>query len=250
MRRMFRSVISSLFFVSLLLSAAPAYGFLGSLDSLKEEFETMESAPESQINTILLQLEKMSGNTFRDVQSDDWFYKYVSSVARWGIASGYKNEQGERTGYFGPGDSVTVVQIIKMALRAAQVDETQCGQAQLAQARGHWANSFIACAEQISMRIIHPQLDINREALRAEVLSIVHDAFGDTIPPMLSTFKDTVDHSLESDIAYAAALGIVSGDEDKAGNPTGTFRPNDGVNRAEAAKIIYEKLRVEVMGEG
>lgn len=48
-------------------------------------------------------------------------------------------------------------------------------------------------------------------------------------------------------IAYAAALKIVSGDRDAAGNPRKIFRPNAPVNRAEAAKIIYERLRVEVM---
>jgi len=63
---------------------------------------------------------------------------------------------------------------------------------------------------------------------------------------MLSTFYDTEDHPLESDIAYAAAMGIVSGDTNELGQPTRMFRPDDAVNRAEAAKIIYEKIRVEV----
>ena len=233
----------------LLLVAKPAYGFFGALDELKSEFDTIESASESDLSEILNQLQEISsdGSDFLDVSNDDWFKKYVSSVSRWGIASGYKDANGKSTGKFGPGDNVTIAQMLKMALRAAQVDETKCtGTARLAQAHNHWANSFVVCAEQKGMRILSSSPDLNRPALRGEVLSIVHDAFGDSVPPMLSTFKDTIDHPLESDIAYAAALGVVSGDRDSSGNTVGTFRPNSPINRAEAAKIVYEKLRAFV----
>jgi len=248
MLKLFLQTVCVLFLV---LVATPAFGFLGALDDLKQEFEAIESASDADLSDILNQLNEISGgDNFSDVHENDWFNTYVSSVARWDIASGYKDTEGNLTGLFGPGDQVTVAQILKMALRAAQVDETKCiGTAKLIQARTHWAHSFVVCAEQMNMRILGSPVDINRPALRGEVLSIVHDAFGDSVPPLFSSFNDTADHPLESDIAYAAALGIVSGDKDSQGNPTGTFRPNAPVNRAEAAKIIYEKLRVFVTGE-
>jgi len=231
------------------LIASTAHGFLGALDELKKEFDAIEAASDSDLSDILNQLDDISGGgNFSDVDSNDWFHTYISSVARWGIASGYKDANGEPTGQFGPADNVTIAQMLKMALRAAQVDETECtGTARLTQAHNHWAHSFVVCAEHKGMRILNSNPDLNRPALRGEVLSIVHDAFEDTVPPLLSRFSDTIDHPLESDIALAAAMGIVSGDKDANGNPTGNFRPNAPVNRAESAKIVYEKLRVFVM---
>jgi hypothetical protein len=137
-----------------------------------------------------------------------------------------------------------------MALKAAQVDETTCvGNLTLPQAENHWARPFVICAQERGVRLLSSQPDLNRPALRGEVLSVIFDAFGDKVPPLYAPFKDAANHPLESDIAYANALGIVSGDKDASGNALGTFRPNAAVNRAEAAKMIYERLRVEVMGQ-
>jgi len=40
----------------------------------------------------------------------------------------------------------------------------------------------------------------------------------------------------------------VSGDTNSDGTEKGTFRPDDAINRAETAKIIYERLKLEVVG--
>lgn len=236
--------------LSCFLLAPPALGFFGAFTKLQEEIEAMEKSTPGNLDSVLKELEGATGAGFNDVASGDWFYRYVSSVARWGIVTGYKDSLGKPAGRFGPGNTVTVAEILKMALKAAQVDETTCtGEPKLRQASDHWAKAFVVCAEGKNVRLLKAHPDLNRAASRAEVLSVIFDAFGDKVPPLFSSFKDTVDHPLESDIAYAAALKIVSGDKDRKGKPTGTFRPDAPVNRAEAAKIIYERLRVEVMGQ-
>ncbi len=246
---MYHVLTTSAIFV--LLAAPSASAFFGAFDALEEEFERVEGKSGNELQDILVELEEASGSGFRDVAQGQWYHQYVSSVARWGIVSGYKDSSGNPTGRFGPGDPVTIAEILKMAMEAGRVDESACtGTPSLAQARNHWARSYVACAEQRSFRMLRSGPDLNRAALRGEVLAIIHDAFGDRVPPLFSTFKDAANHPFESDIAYAAALGVVSGDKDAAGVPTGRFRPDSAVNRAEAAKIIYEKLRVEVMGEG
>lgn len=232
---------------ALALIPSSAAGFFEAFSRLADEIKKIEqSSPESVDKTV----QDLESTSFKDVKKDEWFYRYVTPVARWGIVSGYKDAQGKATGQFGAGNTVTVAEILKMALKAAQVDESTCkGTPALAQARDHWAKAFVVCAEQKKMRLLKSKPDLNRAALRGEVLSIIFDAFGDTVPPLFAPFKDAVGHTFEADIAYAAALRMVSGDKDATGNPTGTFRPNAAVNRAEAAKIIYERLRVEVMGE-
>lgn len=225
----------------------PAFAFFEGFSTLSDEIRSMEESSPEGLNDLVQKLSGATEPQFVDVGSADWFYAYVSSVARWGIVSGYKDAVGKPTGSFGPGNTVTVAEILKMALRAAQVNETTCkGTAGLAQAERHWARPYVICAQERGVRLLQSSPDLDRPALRGEVLSVVFDAFGDKVPPLFAPFTDTRDHPLESDIAYAAALKMVSGDKDASGKPTGTFRPDAPVNRAEAAKIIYEKLRVEV----
>lgn len=220
--------------------------FFEVLDDLDRELNLIEQGG-TGLEDLAEEL-NTGGTPFKDIRQGEWYAQYVTRVAQWGIVSGYKDTQGRALGLFGPGDPVTIAEILKMALEAAKVDEAGCkGIARHPQVREHWADIYIVCAEERGFRVLTHPVDINRPALRAEVLAIMHDAFGDDVPPLLSTFKDTAYHPYEKDIAYAAALGIVSGDTDKAGNPTGTFRPNDEVNRAEAAKIIYEKLKTQVL---
>lgn len=224
----------------------PAGAMFEIFTQLAEDLKKIEQSSPEGIDQTLKDIG--ATGTFLDVQAADWFYRYVAPVARWGIVSGYKDSA--RAGTFGPGNTVTVAEILKMALKAAQVDESKCkGSAGLVQDESHWAQAFVVCAHEKKMRILKTNFALDRPATRAEVLGIIFDAFADTVPPLFAPFKDAAGHPLESDIAYAAALKMVSGDKDAAGKPVGTFRPNDDVKRAEAAKIIYERLRVEVMGE-
>lgn len=225
-----------------------AGAFFEIFSQLKQEIRAIEESQQGEERDTLVKKLDAGVAGFRDVAAADWFYQYVSSTARWGIVSGYKDAAGKPTGEYGPGNTVTVAEILKMALRAAQVDETTCtGTPGFAQAETHWARPFVLCAQGKKMRLIAARPDLNRPALRAEVLSVVFDAFGDTVPPLFAPFTDTVNHRLESDIAYGAALRMVSGDKDASGKALRTFRPDAAVNRAEAAKIIYERLRVQVM---
>lgn len=248
-----RARIISVFIMIGMVHSVPAFAFFGILDQLREELSGIEDQESASVrfDDLIDELSQGTGPKFSDIATGAWYERYVQNVAEWGIVSGYKDAEGRSLGRYGPGDPVTIAQMLKIALEAAQIDETQCGSSpQHPQAQNHWAAQYIACGEQKGMRILRTFPNLDRPALRGEVLVIIHDAFGDRVPPLLSMFSDTIDHPYEADIAYAAALSIVSGDTDGSGQPTGTFRPNDQVNRAEAAKIIYEKLKAEVIVKG
>lgn len=242
-------ILLSTLSISCLLLSVPAHAFLN-IDRLEQELESIDEAEESGqsgLDALLQGLEdvqeevpekKVANNSFNDVPSNAWFHKYVSYVAGRGIVGGYKDKTGKSTGRYGPGDAVTIAQMLKIAMEAAEINTDACKSLpRLTAARGHWAESYIACAENMNMRIIQGEVDINRPALRGEVLGIVHDAFGIRPPTMQADFSDTNGHPYEKDIALAAVRGVVSGDDGKT-----TFRPNDGVNRAEAAKMVYQQL--------
>lgn len=57
--------------------------------------------------------------TFKDVPKDFWGYAAIETLAKNGIISGMKDEKGNPTGYFNPGDLVTREQFTKMITLAA-----------------------------------------------------------------------------------------------------------------------------------
>jgi hypothetical protein len=237
---------------ALVASIPVAKSFFDELSELKQELLTWETTHAADLSDLVNTLDDLSGTSFMDVSDSDWFSPYVISVSQWKIVSGYLDEVGQPTGLFGPANPVTVAELLKMASEAKQINEEECGLVPPlhAQAIGHWAAAYISCGEAGDWRILNdPNVDLNRPATRAEVVSLIDDAFGDQVPPLFSNFRDTVGHPLEADIAYAYSRGIVSGDKDAFGIQTGTFRPNDSINRAEVAKIVYERLKVDVANE-
>lgn len=236
--------------VSVLLCISVVSAFYDEIVILKGELEQWQESNTADFSGIVSRLEDFSTPVFRDVSDQDWFNPYVLSLAEWDIISGYKDGNGQLTGEFRPGNNVTVAEILKMSLQAAQVDTKSClGQPLNPYAANHWSVAYVACAEEMNVRLFQPrqQARLDRAASRAEVLAIVHDAFGVEVLPLYANYSDTAGHPLEADIAFATLNGVVRGDTDEFNNPTGVFRPDDSVNRAEAAKIIYESLRQQAM---
>lgn len=220
---------------------------------LREKLGTGEGssgAGTSGLEDLLEKIEEEVGPTFEDVPDNAWFTSYVTALAKWKIVEGYKDEKGEKTGRFGPGDPVTVAQFLKMTLRAGKVDEKRCtGTPRHPNATNHWAYLYVVCAEEMALRLFEELPDLERPILRGEALGLLHDAFRDPVPPFESPFTDTAGHPYAADIAYANFRGVVNGDTDAHGDPLWRFRPDDGMKRAEAVKMLYEQLRAIVTAE-
>jgi S-layer homology domain len=227
-----------------------ASAFLDEIAQLREELQLHETAHAANFSDLVAKYDEIVSLSFNDVEDDKWYYKYVAPVSNWGIVSGYSDATGAPTGRFGPENNVTVAEALKMAFKAAKIDVSECSGAPPVhpQALTHWALSYISCGEQMHVRILTQgqYVNLDRPARRGEVLSIVHDVFGETVPRVFSPFKDTAGNAYEADIAYAAIRGIVSGTGDASGKPTGKFEPERSVTRAEYAKIIYEHLKVRI----
>lgn len=249
---MLRTILTTVL-ITLALHSPQGHAFFDLLNVLDAELDREEKpVPDLILSDLTEKLERAARTTmsFSDIDPQGWYARFVTAVAQWGIVSGYNDARGNPLGIFGPSDPVTVAEILKMSLKAVGIDEARCLRPPLLpHARGHWSERYVACAEERNFRLFQLQPPLNRPALRAEVLTVIHDAFGDTVPPLLSLFNDTQDHPYESDIAYASAMGVVSGDTDLQGTSLGTFRPGDRINRAEAAKIVYQKLRVKMSEE-
>ncbi len=182
-----------------------------------------------------------------DVPLTAWFAPYVRDMAERGIISGYKNADGSAMGKYGPADSVTIEQLAKIAVEAADVDQSKCPSAPLnARAEG-WAAPYISCAEYLRWTVYSDgSVNPKRAANRTEVVATILQAFSRPFEPATGNVFTDVSNTmpLRDAIETAAKDGIVSGYTDESGNPTGRFGPFDSVNRAETAKVVSLALQV------
>lgn len=107
---------------------------------------------------------------------------------------------------------------------------------------GHWGEDYIdqLVADGVidDATSFYPDMAANRaEYAKIAVLAFLEESD-------LDASYDAGFSDVDSDAWYAiyvntaAKHGIISGDTDADGNPTGYFRPGDNLNRAEASKII------------
>ena len=179
-----------------------------------------------------------------DVPKSAWFYGHVLALMELNIVSGYKNAAGEPTGAYGPADNVTREQALKIAVNSAGIVAANCEGEPASSKVSEWARPFAICAASLNFGV-KAGADLKAPATRAEVLHYLLRAFAAEVPDGTPPFDDSKKHMYKNDIAYAYALGIVSGDKNEDGSLKGTFRPDANVNRAETSKMA--KLAIELL---
>ena len=178
---------------------------------------------------------------FYDVPISEWFAPYVFSIMREGVASGYKDAQGNLMGLYGPANSVTYAEIAKMALEVAGENiPADAGIPTNPTARGEWSERYIATAEDRGLSVYLTLPNVNMPASRGAVIQSVLEAVGIPIVHYeQNPYYDLLNsHPYADAILTATTLGIIRGDTDERGVPTQYVRPDDSVNRAEVAKIL------------
>ncbi len=196
---------------------------------------------------------KVDGKTvvFSDVPTREWFAPYVRSIAELGIISGYRDAAGVPLGTFGPADSVTLEQVLKVVVYASGKDPSSCkgtGTGGLLNTTASdWAKPFVTCAEEYQWSVFSDgSVDTKRGATRAEVIATVLQAFG----VQTGNVSGDIFADVGSSTLYASAIeraqkdGIVNGYTDAQGNATRMFGPDDTVKRAEFAKMVTIALEV------
>jgi hypothetical protein len=184
---------------------------------------------------------------FRDVSPSAWYATYVTQGVNLGIVSGYKDANGQSLGEFRPTNFVTLAEALKMAIEAQSYSgiyqKKSCPEeCPLAKDLHHWAAPYVQIARERKFQIFDQDVSLDRPASRRQVAQIVADAASiktDGALPQSPPFRDVPATS-----KYAIAIdnlksfGIITGDLDAQGNPTGFFRPVDTINRAEALKMV------------
>lgn len=184
------------------------------------------------------------GQLFNDVDEGLWYTEYTHNATQTGIISGYTDSEGNLTGAFGPGDTITTTQALKMAgtLTGRFVtpsDYPYDFPYDLADdLESHWAYKYILSAVFNDYDLVE-DLDVfepNRDITRAEMVNLIFEAFAIEVP-VYSTYSltDISGHRYADEIQLAYDLGVVSG----YGGTT-AFGPDNSLLRAEAVKIFIE----------
>ena len=200
----------------------------------------------SEAGKLLLTV-NVRATIFRDVPINQWFARYVATIIRGGIASGYKDASGNLTGLYGPANSVTYAEIAKMALEMGGLHNLSgTGKLENSSALGQWSEAYIRLAEEKNLSVYVSSLNVNTAATRGAVIQTILEAMDLPIVHYeQNPYTDfSITHAHADVILTATTLGIVRGDTDALGRPLLRFRPDDPVNRAEVAKILVEAGRV------
>lgn len=178
---------------------------------------------------------------FVDVPQSAWFSGYVRSAAEAGIVNGYKDDGGNLLGKFGPGNSITIAEALKIATEGAGYDDEYYG-SRVASGVDHWASAYVAVAKAEGFDVIGERTRLDMSATRADVAALFTSAFSvNTNVSVESRYEDvTVGTRYAHSIEALSRDGVVSGDTDIHGQVTGTFRPTERINRAEVAKMVMK----------
>lgn len=187
--------------------------------------------------------------TMTDVEKSAWYSGAVFDVVKKGVLSGYRDENGDLTGQFGPGNSVTIAELAKIAHKMGSVTEDAfAGQNPTNPlAVNMWASTYFASAENRGWTIFdhgEPYADPARPATRAEVVVTLLQVLNIPVQwPTGQMFTDvTVRTPYAGAVETAAKAGIVEGRKDADGKPLNLFGPNDPINRAEMAKMLVSLI--------
>ena len=176
---------------------------------------------------------------YADVPLSAWYAPYVSFMVEEKIATGYADATGKLKGEFGVTNPVSFAEVLKMAWNAAENDLGALPPPRNVSAQGTWASIFVAQAEDMSLSVFTPNLNVNTPASRGAVIQIILEVLKLPIANQNPSFSDVPnDHPYAHAIATASFYGLITGDTNADGNALGTFRPDAPITRAEVAKVI------------
>lgn len=193
-----------------------------------------------------------NGSFFTDVPTSHWAYTYINDLFSKNIINGYGD------GRFGPENSITRGELVKIAINAAlqkglyadQVPScfpSHCNTRELPPANFLDVSSsdtfypYITLASRLSIIDSTPYFHPNDKATRFDCLKTLLNAFQkqqeviSAAPASTPSFNDVAAPAMTPYTNYGQSEGIISGINHN-------FYPNEFVRRGEIAKIAYNLL--------
>lgn len=178
---------------------------------------------------------------FKDIEGFEWANEAISYLS-------YKNiMQGDGNGLFRPDDYITREEFVKIVAALFCGGETSERELEFKDVKsGEWYEQFIAVSvdKGFIKGISEDMFGIGSYVSRQDA-AVIMKRIIDTYKIEYSVVKskidfadfESVDDYAEAAVDYLARIGIINGYEDS------TFRPEEPITRAQAAKIVYESSR-------
>ncbi|MBI4127268.1 S-layer homology domain-containing protein [Candidatus Peregrinibacteria bacterium] len=204
-------------------------GDTSEINAVNKEIETLLAKNDSSLTD--------NGLQFNDIKiadsADTWYFDSVMSLREEGVVKG----KGE--GNYDPAGQVTYAEVAKMAMEAAGEGQSDAAPKD-GSANGQWYEGYVASVEKHAPEFAaivenDPNIGWNDPAPRQYVAVLIAEAFDLEKSAYEGDFKDVSSSDPHAQYIQAVAdYGIMTGDSNG-----GTYRPDDGINRAEVAKVIY-----------
>lgn len=185
------------------------------------------------ILTATLMMPVYGAEDYSDVNPSNWAYSYIQNMSDMGIIKGYED------GSFRPDRQVTYAEFIKMIYIAQYCTELEQPDS------GHWAMNYYAdgmragiyTGNDVKTSDLDEVIPREKMALMAANSISPEQKRGTEWKKILESIDDVDNESGYSyEIAVSYSEGILNG------YPDGSFRPESGLSRAEAAAVIYRYI--------
>lgn len=177
---------------------------------------------------------------FSDVKPGAWYYDYVMTAKELGIM------QGHTDGTFAPDDTLTRAQLVQVLANYEGADLSGYTTSSFSDVKeGTWYNRALAWAEKNGYvngypdGSFRPDEAVTREQF-CKVVSLYLASKGASYPTKAVSFtdEDSIGEFAKEHVAYCASIGLVNGMQD------GSFAPQAGTKRAEAATIMVRLVQL------
>ena len=173
---------------------------------------------------------------FKDVQSDNWAFDYVQTLASRGISD------GDEYGKFNPDRFVSREEFVKMLVLALHGKSEYSNQSEFSDVNPQaWYAKYVftACEKGYISGMGDGKFGTGEYVLREHIALILKRVIGVSSDkaPEYTDSQEISDYALEA-VAAVSEAGIINGDEE------GNFRPKHPATRAETAKLICEVMNI------
>ena len=171
------------------------------------------------------QKQRTYSGQFHDI-SGGWYEKYIADLYEYGLAEGVSADT------MAPKDPVTVAQVVTLAARVSE----KYYDGKIREADGAWYAPYISYAIDYGIITKEQSEDVDRPATRGESALILSRALPneqfDKVKDPVSFSDIAGDDPCRAAVERLCCAGVITGYED------GTFRPEQGISRAEAMTIV------------
>lgn len=174
---------------------------------------------------------------FTDISGEHWAYKYIYALNEINVINGIDET------HFNPDGTVTREQLVKMLCEALNLKKGEKDVQFEDVKEGSWYERYIhvAASQSIINGVGNNLFGVGQPVTREDLCVMVMNAMKPETTESQVSFADESeisDYAKEA-VATLSLFKVISGFED------GTFRPKANCTRAQAAKIIYEIMKIK-----